>query len=183
MTDETNAENPANPPGNGASPAAGEGQLPKPEASGPPEPADGAASEGSSGPASEPKPASQPETPSAEPDLGATAGGEGDQSSAAGNEAAQEPEAEPEQENRLREPFPFVRLLFSVLFGIIASFVFWIVVLLAFLQFVAIAIAGEKNEELQQFARKVASYMKQMFDYMTLASDERPFPFGPFPKE
>lgn len=83
----------------------------------------------------------------------------------------------------LREPFPFVRILFTILFGIVASFVFWIIVLLAVLQFATIAIAGEKNDELKRFCRLTARYMQEMFDYMTLASDERPFPLGPFPKD
>jgi hypothetical protein len=99
------------------------------------------------------------------------------------SEAPKEEGSEKGADANLREPFPFVRLLFSVLFGIITWFAIWIVLLLAFLQYVTVAIAGEKNDELQEFSRKFATYMKQMFDYMMLASDERPFPFGPFPKE
>ena len=90
------------------------------------------------------------------------------------------PEAE---ETRLRAPFPFARLFFAVLFGVLASLVFWIVILLSALQFITIAISGEKNDELDRFNRRIARYMQEMFDYTMLSSDMRPFPFGPFPAE
>ena len=99
------------------------------------------------------------------------------------DESANETQASPPAEQSLREPFPFVRLLMTIGFGILASFAFWIIVMLALLQFATIAVAGQKNEELQHFSRLMARYMQEIFDYMTLANDTRPFPLGPFPKE
>ncbi len=83
----------------------------------------------------------------------------------------------------LREPFPVARLLYAVLFAVIASCVFWVVIVLAVLQFVTVAINGEKNDELAQFSKRTSRYMQEMCDYIMLAQDERPFPLGPFPKE
>ncbi len=83
----------------------------------------------------------------------------------------------------LREPFPFTRLFSTIAFGILASFAFWIIAILALLQFATIAIAGQKNDELQHFSRLMARYLQEVFDYMTLAIDTQPFPLGPFPKE
>ncbi len=99
------------------------------------------------------------------------------------DESANETQASPTEEKTLREPFPFARLFLTVAFGVIASFAFWIIIMLALLQFATIAVAGQKNEELQYFSRLMARYMQEIFDYMTLATDARPFPLGPFPKE
>ena len=81
-----------------------------------------------------------------------------------------------------REAFPIERLLFSIGFAAVAWFVFWIVVLLAILQFVATAIAGHVNDELKGISRSVVAYLTQLVSYISLVSDERPFPLGSFPK-
>jgi hypothetical protein len=178
MTDEASSQNPAESPDSGPSKIPIEGL---PAASALPPAAESPAefvAEPISAPAPTPTPPPPPE-PAPKPSPKEAPAPE----TAAGGAERKGGGAEPEAEKSLREPFPFVRLLYAVLFGIIASFAFWVVLLLAFLQFVTVAIAGEKNDELQQFSRQVAHYLKQMFDYMTLASDERPFPFGPFPKE
>lgn len=179
MTDEPNTRNPAENPVSTAPKIPIEGQ---PAASTSPPEAESPA-ESPSEPISAPAPTPTPTTPPEPAPKPSPKEAPSPEMAAAGGGGSRDGGAEPEAEKALREPFPFVRLLYAVLFGIIASFAFWVVLLLAFLQFVTVAIAGEKNDELQQFSRQVAHYLKQMFDYMTLASDERPFPFGPFPKE
>jgi hypothetical protein len=99
------------------------------------------------------------------------------------DESPSETQDAPAAAQSLREPFPFARLFLTIAFGVIASFAFWIIVMLALLQFATIAIAGQKNDELQHFSRLMARYVQEIFDYMTLAIDTRPFPLGPFPKE
>jgi hypothetical protein len=86
-------------------------------------------------------------------------------------------------EQNLREPFPFARLFLTIAFGVVASFAFWIIAMLALLQFATIAIAGQRNGELMHFSRLMSRYVQEVFDYMTLSVDSRPFPLGPFPKE
>ncbi len=98
------------------------------------------------------------------------------------DEGSSETDSAPPEAQSLREPFPFARLFLTILFGFIASFAFSLIVVLAVLQFVTIAIAGHKSEELQQFCRLVGRYMQEVFDYMTLASDTQPFPLGSAPK-
>jgi hypothetical protein len=98
-------------------------------------------------------------------------------------ESSSETEPAPEPAPSLREPFPFARLFLTIVFGVIASIAFWLFVVLALLQFVTIAIAGQKNEELQYFSRRMGRFIQEVFDYITLASDTQPFPLGPFPKE
>jgi hypothetical protein len=108
---------------------------------------------------------------------------QGSEDSGKNDESPGETQAAPSAEQSLREPFPFARLFLTIAFGVIASFAFWIIMMLALLQFATIAIAGQKNDELKHFSRLMARYVQEIFDYMTLAIDTRPFPLGPFPKE
>ena len=98
-------------------------------------------------------------------------------------ESPGEEQASPPSEQSLREPFPFARLFLTIAFGVVASVAFWIIAILALLQFATIAIAGHKNNELVHFSRLMARYAQEVFDYMTLSVDSKPFPLGPFPKE
>jgi len=82
-----------------------------------------------------------------------------------------------------RRPFPFARLLYALGFGFVAWFVFWIIAVLAAVQFITIAIAGQKNGELEQFSRLMSRYMQELLAYVTMTQDRLPFPLGPFPKE
>ncbi|HEX3810814.1 MAG TPA: DUF4389 domain-containing protein [Rhizomicrobium sp.] len=79
-------------------------------------------------------------------------------------------------------PFPGTRLLFSILYGIIAWFALWIAFLLVGAQFVVIAVNGHANDELKRFTGKLVIYMAQVLSYMAFVSDDQPFPFGSFPK-
>lgn len=81
-----------------------------------------------------------------------------------------------------RAPFPAVRLLYSVGFGIIAWFVFWITILLAFIQFVVVAINGKVNDELRNFTVSLIQYLWELLAFITFVRDEQPFPIGQFPK-
>ena len=82
----------------------------------------------------------------------------------------------------LRHPFPFVRLLYAIGFAFLAWLVFWLIVILAALQFAVRALIGYSNDELRQFSRNLIAYMQELLGYVSLMRDERPFPFGPFPK-
>lgn len=81
-----------------------------------------------------------------------------------------------------RPPFPAARLLYSILYGIIAWFVLWITFLLVLVQFIVIAVNARANEELRNITASLAEYLWELLAYMAFARDEQPFPFGPFPK-
>lgn len=96
------------------------------------------------------------------------------------NDAAQAPPPPPEA---IRAPFPAVRLLYAIGFGIVAWFVFWITVVLALAQFVVIAINGKANDELKHFSLNLVHYLWELLAFVTFVRDEQPFPIGPFPKQ
>ena len=81
-----------------------------------------------------------------------------------------------------RTPFPAVRLLYSLGFGIIAWFVFWITILVALVQFVVVAINGKVNDELRNFTVSLIQYLWELLAFITFVRDEQPFPIGQFPK-
>jgi hypothetical protein len=90
--------------------------------------------------------------------------------------------APPPPASPLRHPFPFARLVYAIGFAFVAWVVFWLVLILAALQFITRAVSGHVNEELRQFCRNMIVYLQELLGYVTLARDERPFPIGPFPK-
>lgn len=81
-----------------------------------------------------------------------------------------------------RAPFPAIRLLYAIGFGVVAWFVFWITVLLALAQFVVVAINGKVNDELRTFTVNLIQYLWELMAFITFVRDEQPFPIGPFPK-
>ena len=81
----------------------------------------------------------------------------------------------------LRHPFPFARLIYAVGYAFVAWVVFWLVLILALLQFITRAVTGHVNDELRTFSRNMITYLQELLGYVTLVRDEQPFPIGPFP--
>ena len=79
-------------------------------------------------------------------------------------------------------PFPAIRLLYALAYAILAWFVFWIVLLLALVQFITIAVNGKSNEELRHFSINLVQYLWELLAFITFVRDDQPFPIGPFPK-
>jgi len=84
--------------------------------------------------------------------------------------------------NPTHPPFPAVRLLYSLLFGVIAFFAMYLIFALAIIQFIVLAITGKTNDELKSFCFSMVQYMWELLAFITFVRDEQPFPIGPFPK-
>jgi hypothetical protein len=81
-----------------------------------------------------------------------------------------------------RAPFPIVRLLYSIGYGILAWLAFSLLVALAIVQFVVVAITGRVNDELKAFCLSLVQYIWELLAFITFVRDEQPFPIGPFPR-
>ncbi len=81
-----------------------------------------------------------------------------------------------------RAPFPFVRLLYALGFGVLAWIAFCLTLTLAAVQFVVVAVTGRVNEELKAFSLNMVQYLWELLAFITFVRDEQPFPMGPFPK-
>ena len=66
-------------------------------------------------------------------------------------------------------------------YGILAYFTFWVLIVMAIVQLIVVAIDGKPNSDLRRFARNTVQYLWELLAFLVFASDERPFPFGPFP--
>lgn len=79
-------------------------------------------------------------------------------------------------------PFPAVRLLYAIGFGILAYIVLLILFAIGVVQFVVLAINGRVNEELKAFSVNLVQYLWELVAFITFVRDEQPFPLGPFPR-
>jgi hypothetical protein len=50
-------------------------------------------------------------------------------------------------------------------------------------QFLASLFTGKPNDRMAHFGRNLARYFQQIMVYMTFATEEKPFPFAPWPDE
>ena len=78
-------------------------------------------------------------------------------------------------------PFSGTRLLYSLLFAVIAWFAFWVVLILAAVQLVAVLLNNRVSAELRRTSLNVIQYLWELLAYVSFVSDEQPFPVGPFP--
>ncbi len=83
--------------------------------------------------------------------------------------------------NNAKNTDTWLRGLFILIFGVIFYFLYGLIWLLVIFQFVTKVITGELNRNLEQFSTKMTSYAMQILNYITFQSEERPFPFSPFP--
>ncbi len=77
----------------------------------------------------------------------------------------------------------WLRLVFMIVLSVafnVAEFITFAVV--AF-QFLSSLFTGQPNDRLTRFGRNLARYLQQIIVYMTFATEEKPFPFRPWPDE
>lgn len=74
------------------------------------------------------------------------------------------------------------RVLYIILFIMIGRIVAFIVFLCSFFQIVHMFFSKNKNEKVLQLSTELSSFVKDVTLYVTLASDEKPWPFGEWPK-
>ena len=75
----------------------------------------------------------------------------------------------------------WIRGLFIIIFGVILYFLFMIIWLLVVFQFLTKVFTGNLNEQLSNFSKGLTRYAFQILNYITFQSEERPFPFSPWP--
>ncbi|MFQ5470255.1 MAG: DUF4389 domain-containing protein [Gammaproteobacteria bacterium] len=70
-------------------------------------------------------------------------------------------------------------LLFAVIYSV-AEIIIGFVVLF---QFVSTLFTGSRNEQLLSFGRNLSQYVYQIMLFVTYNSDEKPYPFAPWPNK
>ena len=76
----------------------------------------------------------------------------------------------------------WTRGLFIVIYAVIFYFLFALIWLVVIFQFLMKLITTELNGQLLDFSDSLNKYVSQILLYITFKSEERPFPFSPWPK-
>jgi ABC-type Na+ efflux pump permease subunit len=88
---------------------------------------------------------------------------------------------EQDLKRHVKDKDTWLRFVYLVVFGI----AFYLSILLTFatsiFQFLAKLFSGSSFEGLAEFGSNLATYQSQVTRYLTFASDDKPFPFAPFP--
>jgi hypothetical protein len=84
------------------------------------------------------------------------------------------------QDPRSRDRFA-IRLLYTLLFPPIYGICNFLVLLTTLFQFVLLLITLKHSEPVRSFANRVISYEYRIWRYVSLNSNQRPFPFAEFP--
>jgi uncharacterized protein DUF4389 len=75
----------------------------------------------------------------------------------------------------------WLRGLFIVIFGVIFYVLYFVIWVLVVFQFLTKVVTGNLNDNLGQLSESLTSYAFQILLYITFQSEERPFPFSPWP--
>lgn len=73
------------------------------------------------------------------------------------------------------------RLIYMLVFWLLAYVAFSLTIFLAAVQLILLAINKQKNEELRAFTRNLVQYVWECLAYIGFTREEKPFPFGKFP--
>jgi len=77
----------------------------------------------------------------------------------------------------------WTRGLFILIYGVIFYFLFFLIWLVVIFQFLMKLITTELNDQLLDFSDSLTKYVSQILLYITFKSEERPFPFSPWPSD
>jgi len=88
----------------------------------------------------------------------------------------------PELKQRLTASATWLRGLFIILFAVIYGIAEVLLMAVVVFQFLATLFTGETNAQLRAFGLSLAAFIYQIVSFVTFNSDEKPFPFGPWPE-
>ncbi|MDP9127049.1 MAG: DUF4389 domain-containing protein [Pseudomonadota bacterium] len=75
----------------------------------------------------------------------------------------------------------WLRFVYLIVFGIIFYLCTFLLGFAALLQFLTKLFTGSTVKGIVDFGEDLAVYVAHVIRYLTFASDEKPFPFSPFP--
>jgi hypothetical protein len=90
---------------------------------------------------------------------------------------------EDDLKRHVKDKETWLRFVFLVLFGIVFYFSVLATLLISALQFFAKLFSGSSFESLAEFGDNLAAWQAQVTRYLAFASDDKPFPFAPFPSK
>jgi hypothetical protein len=88
---------------------------------------------------------------------------------------------EEDLKKNVKDKDAWLRFVWLVLFGVIFYLMIAVTLFASVVQFLARLFSGAPFAGLIEMGGVLAEYQAQVTRYLTFASDERPFPFAPFP--
>lgn len=76
----------------------------------------------------------------------------------------------------------WIRGLYMILFALIYSIAEIVFTAVAVFQFLTALVTGRPNELLLNFGQSLSTYIYQTIQFFTFNSDEKPYPFSPWPE-
>ena len=76
----------------------------------------------------------------------------------------------------------WVRLAYMILFGVIFYFGQFVVALVAVVQFLHKLLNGAPHARLKVFGAGLATFYREIVDFLSYQSERIPFPFSPWPR-
>lgn len=76
----------------------------------------------------------------------------------------------------------WVRLLYLILFVVIFNVAELVILAVVIFQFLTKLFTGHVNAELRPLSESLAMYAREVIEYLTQYSDDKPYPFGAWPK-
>ncbi len=77
----------------------------------------------------------------------------------------------------------WLRLVFMIVMGVAYSVAEIVTLVVIVFQFLTSLFTGKPNDRLNRFGRNLARYFQQITVYLTFTTEEKPFPFAPWPDE
>ena len=90
-------------------------------------------------------------------------------------------EMDPEFKERVTAKPTWTRGLYILLFIVIYNIAEIVVYAVVILQFLFTLFSGDRNAQLQSLGKNLSTFIYQVFMYITYNTDERPYPFAPWP--
>tara|TARA_Y100000816_G_C25920499_1_gene480030 strand:- start:103 stop:423 length:321 start_codon:yes stop_codon:yes gene_type:complete len=81
----------------------------------------------------------------------------------------------------IKEPSTWVNFFLKVIYLIFLNFIIPFLGFITLLQLLFSLGSKKPNDNLISFSKKISIYIYQIINFITYSSDERPWPFNPFP--
>jgi len=88
---------------------------------------------------------------------------------------------EDDLKKHVKDKDTWLRFVYLVVFGIAFYLSIGLTFAASIFQFLAKLFSGSSFEGLSEFGDNLGTYQSQVTRYLTFASDDKPFPFAPFP--
>ena len=89
---------------------------------------------------------------------------------------------EQETKDNLTSRITWMRVVYMILFAVIFYIVEFVIAVVAIVQFLSTLFTGKANRQLQALGQGVGAYVNEITVFLTYHTDDKPYPFAPWPK-